>query len=276
MQSSLLQKSSINSKVHYSILSQFTTYFKEHIKLKQIDKIRQLYNASGVHPTTDPDNPKSQFTIDRYAKHLCKLIQPNMRALDLGCNAGRCTFAMEDMGAIATGIDCAENPIRHAKKVAEKRKSQCQFNVGDIGFLPYRENSFDLALLPSNIVEISCQTLENLTVQLKQILSNNGLFVIFMHDEFIKRIGETDFLDRYDAPSGSVGGHNTIPGKGMFNYPTYFWTVVFAKYIIEKHLFCQHVEQIEENMFILVFCNKKGTTPYSNTHTDSTNEKVTK
>ena len=225
--------------------------------MNQIDKIRQLYNATGVHPTTDPDNQKSQFAIDRYTEHLCKLIQPNMRALDLGCNAGRCTFAMEDMGAIATGIDCAEIPILHAKKIAQKRKSQCQFNVGDIGFLPYKEKSFDLALLPSNIVELSYQTLENLTVQLKQVLSDNGLFVIFMHDEFIKRIGETAFLDRYDAPNGMVGGHNTIPCKGTFFYPTYFWTVAFAKYIIEKHLFCKHVEQVEENLFILVFSNKK-------------------
>lgn len=215
-----------------------------------------MYNAGGVHPTTDPDNPKSQFVVDRYAKHLCKLIQSGMRALDLGCNAGRCTFAMEDMGAIATGIDCAEIPILHAKKVAHKRKSQCQFNIGDINSLPYKENSFDLALFPSNIVEVSYQTLENLTVQLKQILSNNGLFVVFMHDEFIKRAGEAAFLDRYDALIGSVGGHSTIPDKGMFSYPTYFWTVAFAKYIIEKHLFCKHVEQIEENMFILVFCKK--------------------
>ena len=239
--------------------------------MNKINEIQKLYNTSGVHPTTDPDNSKSQFVVDRYAKHLCKLIQPGMHALDLGCNAGRCTFAMEDMGAIATGIDCAEIPILHAKKVAQKRKSQCQFNVGDIGSLPYKENSFDLALLPSNIVEISCQTLENLTVQLKQILSNNGLFVVFMHDEFIKRAGQTAFLDHYDAPSGAVGGHNTIPGKGIFNYPTYFWTVAFAKYIIEKYLFCKHVEQVEDNLFLLVFCNKKGAVPYSNVHTISTN-----
>ncbi len=226
--------------------------------MKTIDSIRKLYNAIGVHPTTDPDNSKSKSTIDRYTKHLSKLIQPGMRVLDLGCNAGRCTFAMEDMGAIPTGIDCAEIPILHAKKVAKKRKSQCQFNIGDLSALPYRENSFDLALFPSNIVEISYETMENLTVQLKQILSNKGLFVVFMHDEFIKRVGETAFLDRYDSLNGSVAGHSTIPDQGMFYYPSYFWTVAFAKYIIEKHLICRRVEQIEDNLFILVFCNKKG------------------
>ncbi len=224
--------------------------------MNKVNDIQKLYNAAGVHPTTDPDNPKSQFGVDRYAKHLSKLIEPGIRALDLGCNAGRCTFAMEDIGAIATGIDWAEIPIQHATKVARKRKSQCQFILGDINCLPYKEDSFDLALFPSNIVEVSYQTLENLAVQLKQILSNEGLFVVFMHDELIKRAGEVSFLDRYEVPSGSVGGHNTIPDKGKFFYPSYFWTVAFAKYIIEKHFLCKHMEQIEENLFILVFCNK--------------------
>ncbi len=219
------------------------------------ESIRKLYNASGIHSTTDPDNPKSQFAVDRFEKHLRKLIRPGMRTLDLGCNAGRFTFAMENLGASATGIDCAEIPIMHAKKVAQKRNSRCQFNIGDLGFLPYRDNSFDFALLLSNIVEISYETLENMTVQLKQILSDNGLFVVFMHDEFIKRIGEKSFLNQYNVTTGSVGGYSTLPDKGAFFYPTYYWTVGYAKYIIEQHLFCKVVEQIEENMFVLVFCN---------------------
>ena len=95
--------------------------------MNTFDATRKLYNVSGVHPTTDPDNPRSRFAVDRYEDHLRKRIRPGMRVLDLGCNAGRMTFAMEEMGAIATGIDFAEIPLLHAKKVAQKRKSQCQF-----------------------------------------------------------------------------------------------------------------------------------------------------
>ena len=121
------------------------------------DAIRKHYNVSGVHATTAPDNPRSQFAVDRYKNHLPKLIKPGMRALDLGCNAGRYTFAMEEMGAIATGIDFAEIPLRHAKEVAQKRKSRCQFNIGNIAALPYKQNSFDLALLPQNNGYLSYQ-----------------------------------------------------------------------------------------------------------------------
>ena len=120
---------------------------------------RKHYNAAGVHPTTDPDNPRSRFAVERYEDYLPKLIKPGMRALDLGCNAGRFTFAMEGMGAIATGIDCAEIPLRHAKEVAQKRKSRCRFNIGDMAALPYKANSFDLALLPQNNIYLSYQML---------------------------------------------------------------------------------------------------------------------
>ena len=222
------------------------------------DATRKHYNAADVHPTTDPDNPRSQFAVDRYKNHLPKLIKPGMRALDLGCNAGRYTFAMEDMGAIATGIDFAEIPLRHAKKVADKRKRRCQFNVGDVASLPYKENSFDLALLPQNNIYLPYQTLESLTIQLKEILLDNGIFVVIMHDELVKRAGEQAFPERYDIQTGWVGGVRAIPDKGVYANPSYFWTVAFARYIIEKHLPLEKVEQIEENRFMLVFRNKNG------------------
>ena len=221
------------------------------------DDTRTHYNAAGVHPTTDPDNPKSQFAVDRYENHLPKLIKPGMRALDLGCNAGRFTFAMEDMGAIATGIDFAEIPLRHAKKVAEKRKSRCQFNIGDMAALPYKENAYDLALLPHNIGYLSYQTLESMSAQLKRILSDNGIFVVTMHDELVKRAGEEALPKRYDVQTGLIGGSRTIPDQGTYASPWYFWTVAFAKYVVEKHLALEQVEQIEDNRFILVFRNKK-------------------
>ena len=180
-----------------------------------------------------------------------------MRALDLGCNAGRFTFAMEDMGAIATGIDFAEIPLRHAKTAAEKRKSQSQFNIGDMAALPYKENAFDFVFLPQNNIYLSYQKLENLSVQLKEILSDNGIFVVIMHDELVKRAGEETLPDRYDVETGLIGGSRTIPDKGRYAAPWYFWTVAFLKYIVEKYLPLEKVDQIEKNRFLLVFRNKK-------------------
>ena len=221
------------------------------------DATQKHYNAAGIHPTTDPDDPRSQFAVDRYENHLRKLIRPGMRALDLGCNAGRFTFAMEDIGAIATGIDFAEIPLRHAKKVAQKRRSRCQFNIGDIAALPYRQNSFDLALLPQNNGYLPYQTLEHLTVQLKEILSDNGIFLVIMHDELVKSAGEETLPARYNVQTGLMRGSRAIPDKGVYAAPWVFWTVAFARYIIEKHFPLEEVKQIEENRFMLVFRNNK-------------------
>ena len=227
---------------------------KEYMNIS--DATRKHYNAAGIHPTTDPDDPRSQFAVDRYKDYLPKLIKPGMRALDLGCNAGRYTFAMEDMGAIATGIDFAEIPLRHAKRVAEKRKSRCQFNIGNIAALPYKQNSFDLALLPQNNGYLSYQTLESLTVQLKEILSDNGLFVVIIHDELVKRAGDETLPERYDVQTGLIEGNRAIPDKGVYAAPWVFWTVAFAKFIIEKHFALEDIEHIEKNRFMLVFRNK--------------------
>ena len=221
------------------------------------DATRKLYNAAGVHPTTDPNNPRSQFAVDRYEDPLRKRIRPGMRALDLGCNAGRFTFAMEDMGAIATGIDFAEIPLLHAKEVAHRRKSQCQFNIGDMIALPYKENSFDFAFLPQNNGYLSYQMLESLTLQLKGILSDRGIFLVIMHDELVKRAGEGTLPERYDVQTGLINGSSTIPDKGTYASPWVFWTIAFAKYIIEKHLALEEIEQIEANRFMLVFRNNK-------------------
>ena len=94
---------------------------KEYMNIS--DATRKHYNAAGVHPTTDPDDPRSQFAVERYENHLPKLIKPGMRALDLGCNAGRYTFAMEDMGAIATGIDFAEIHSATPKGLLKKERA---------------------------------------------------------------------------------------------------------------------------------------------------------
>lgn len=223
--------------------------------MQTIDKIRDMYNASGVHPTTDPEDPRSKFAVERYEKHLRKMIRPGMRALDLGCNAGRFAFAMEEMGAVVTGIDVAEVPLHHAKKVAESRKSRCQFHIGDITALPYKAGSFDFVLLPHNIGYLSYQQLEDVSMQLKRILSTDGVFVVTMQDELVKRAGEAELPDRYDTQTGLMQGEARIPNKGSYVSPWYFWTVAFVRYIVERYLSLASVTEAEENRFILVFRN---------------------
>jgi SAM-dependent methyltransferase len=218
-------------------------------------RLKAFYNASGVHPTTDPSDNRSQFAVAPFLDIFSALIRPGMRALDLGCNAGRFTFAMASQGAMATGIDYALVPLRHARKVAAESKSECTFNLGDIAHLPYGSNAFDLVLIPNNIVEHSYDTFDSLCRQLVDILKDDGLFVVTMHDELVKRIGQDSYTDNYDVFTGVSGGQSTIPGKGTFDNPGHFWTVAFAKYVIGQYFSLIDEEHVADNRWLLVFRN---------------------
>ena len=86
---------------------------------------------------------------------------------------------------------------------------------------------------------------------------DNGIFVVIMYDELVKRAGEEALPERYDVQTGLIAGSRAIPEKGVYASPSYFWTVAFAKHIIGQHLPLGQVEEIEENRFMLVFGNKK-------------------
>ena len=75
---------------------------------------------------------------------------------------------------------------------------------------------------------------------------------------WLREPGEEALPERYDVQTGLMEGHITIPDKGTYASPWVFWTVAFAKYIIEKHLLLEEIKQIDEHRFMLVFRNKKG------------------
>lgn len=66
--------------------------------------------------------------------------------LDVGCGSGQTAIPAAKMGLKVTGIDIADNLIKHARKSAMNAKLDVQFDIGDAENLPYAENSFDAAI----------------------------------------------------------------------------------------------------------------------------------
>ncbi len=62
------------------------------------------------------------------------------RFLDAGCGTGAASLLAIERGAQVSGIDAAESMIAYARQ----RIPQGDFRVGDIQFLPFDENSFDV------------------------------------------------------------------------------------------------------------------------------------
>jgi SAM-dependent methyltransferase len=67
-------------------------------------------------------------------------LRQGMTVLDVGCGAGRFCRMAAGAGASVTGIDAAAGMI----EIARERVPGGRFDVGDIQFLPYEDESFDL------------------------------------------------------------------------------------------------------------------------------------
>jgi ubiquinone/menaquinone biosynthesis C-methylase UbiE len=66
--------------------------------------------------------------------------------LDVGCGSGQTAIPAAKKGVKVTGIDIADNLIRHARQRAKAAKLNARFDVGDAEDLPYGDNSFDVSI----------------------------------------------------------------------------------------------------------------------------------
>lgn len=222
------------------------------------DKINKLrYNTAGYHPMIDYRNKQYHKNINAIKPFLESIINRNTIALDLGCNAGKYSFMMEEMGARVTGIDFANNAINIAENIAEDIKSTCRFVCGDILEMNFSDNSFDVALLPLNIIEFNYNEVVQMCKKLKQIIKVNGCFCITMQDQLEKRINDMDYRNNYNILDGSHIQVQNIPEKGPYKYQTYFWTVAFAKHVIGQYFEIIESQEYMDNRYFIRFINYK-------------------
>lgn len=212
--------------------------------------------ASEFYRCIEPEcGEERTFVVDRVRTQLARSIIPGKRVLDLGCGAGRFTFAAEEMGAIPVGIDCTAELIEHARKVARQRDSCATFVEGDYTQLSFEPASFDVALMMGNIVECSYDDADLLVSQLRVILAPGGLLCFDMPDYYIQcQQGTRSFLD-YDPSTGMKESVYELPRGKKRLYQAYFWTVAFAKHICSRHLVLHEDERLDNGRYWLAFRN---------------------
>ena len=210
-------------------------------KNMRADLAEAINNAIGVCARNDPTNPASFFAVDRIRSFLTAVVRPGMRSLDLGCGAGRFTFALEELGAHATGVDCAEIPLEHARKIAELENRNCTFKQCVLPSLPFKDKSFDFVLLPNNIVEYSYQDMAEMSNQVSRVLDAQGLFCLSFKPK------------PEDTPNELKVSHYTIPNKGTFEYHSYPWSIQRTKAVIGKHLSFISAAEILDKRWWLTF-----------------------
>src|SRR5512136_1125553 len=71
------------------------------------------------HPRSDFRTDEARVYTNRLRPFFEQVIFPGCKALDLGCSSGKFTFAMEQHGARAVGLDCSGEAIAFAKEIAQ-------------------------------------------------------------------------------------------------------------------------------------------------------------
>lgn len=208
------------------------------------------------HPVLDFRTTEAKTRTKWIKKYLKPYINKKCRALDLGCGAGKQSFELECLGAEVTGIDCSRNAIDYAKKIKNNIGSNCLFFVGDFAKIPFQRSTFDLVIFPNNIIECSYDEIEKLTIEIKRILRKNGFFILTMEDGLNKMVRNKNFDNNFDFDKGVYNSYVKIPKKKEYAYPTYFWTIPFAKHIFQKQFKLVDGRKIEEEKVLLVFKNK--------------------
>jgi ubiquinone/menaquinone biosynthesis C-methylase UbiE len=218
----------------------------------KVETASNFYNASGISEDNLPFSKRSEMLLDRIRDECESVIFHGAKTLEIGCGNGRDSFAFEKMGALPTGIDCANEVIDFAKQFAQKIGSKARFVCEDALMMPFEQNEFDVVfLVGNNIVEFSLSDIDLICRQVRKILKESGVFCVAMNDCYIHSNGKKFEMKNYNAENGLMISHYTIPGKGTFEYHSYFWTVSMAKFICSKYFDNISIKQLDEKRYWL-------------------------
>ena len=73
------------------------------------------------------------------------------RILDVACGGGELSLKIAEKGCEVHGVDISEDAIEYAKRLAEREKIVCEFEIGSAEDLPYPEGYFDKVVCSSSL-----------------------------------------------------------------------------------------------------------------------------
>ena len=73
------------------------------------------------------------------------------RILDVACGSGVLSLKIAEKGCEVHGVDISEDAINSAKRLSERKKIVCEFEVGSAEDLPYPDEYFDKIVCSSSV-----------------------------------------------------------------------------------------------------------------------------
>lgn len=121
-------------------------------------------------PTCIWKNPsiESYYLLNRWSSLKMK------NFLDLGCGLGRHTILFAQNGFNVSCLDISKDAIERTKKWCEEENLKCDFKVGDMLKLPYKDNEFDCILSRNVISHTDTEGMKQIISELKRVLKKDG------------------------------------------------------------------------------------------------------
>ena len=108
------------------------------------------------------------------SNQLAALLAPQAgeRVLDLATGTGEVALRVAQTGADVTALDIAEPMLEKARRRAEEEGVSIQFDLGNVEYLPYDDDVFDVAI--SNFGVIFAPDHANVAAELARVLRPGG------------------------------------------------------------------------------------------------------
>ncbi len=107
-------------------------------------------------------------------------LQRGMRVLDVGCNWGRWSLSAARAGAEATGIDPSLGAVAALRRVARQLGLPVNGVVGDARYLPFPDDTFDVAYSYSVLQHFSTDDARAAFAEMARVLKPGGMLLVQM------------------------------------------------------------------------------------------------
>ena len=98
------------------------------------------------------------------------------RILDVACGGGVLSLKIAEKGCEVHGVDILEDEIKGAKRLAEREKMACEFEVGSAEDLPYPDGYFDKVVCSSSLEHFKDDV--KALKEMYRVLKPNGVVVL--------------------------------------------------------------------------------------------------
>ncbi len=182
------------------------------------DKIAQKYDSWYQSPLGKISDRLEHSLVNRHIEKLkSKLV------LDAGCGTGLYSMRFARKGAYVMGLDCSEEMLQNAKKKSSSILPVIQYLKGDLHYLPFKNNIFDI-VASITALEFCAHPLKVIS-EMGRVLKPNGQLIIGVLNRdslWMKKI-----LEQADDTSIYRHAHLFIPEelKQIINQTNLFRTI---------------------------------------------------